>query len=158
MNLFRSSSLRGRGDSVFHLSEYQQSSSKCHQTQISNNGMIEQRSPRLHQVSISQWERPGPAGMPGVFSCASLSEMEISKDRRPRKICIASYASTQSLSVESYLYSLYYVSSYMSWLSKTPCESVSYDTPDPSTSKNRKKKGSKMPSPRQDMAIEIMTL
>jgi hypothetical protein len=39
------------------------------------------------------------------FSALPLKELKISKDVKPKKHCKATYASTPSLSIESYLYS-----------------------------------------------------
>jgi hypothetical protein len=66
----------------------------------------------------------GPARTPGVLCHASLNEVEISddKDSRPRKCCQGSYASSQSLSAESCLYS-----SHGSSLSETLNKSGSAD-------------------------------
>ena len=55
----------------------------------------------------SQQEQPEPVRMPGEVLCrASINEVKIRGDRRPTKPSKASYASTPSLSIESYLYSL----------------------------------------------------
>ena len=63
-----------------------------------------QASTKLAQVSRSNQDQLGC--QIEVLCCASFSEGKISKHFRPTKHCKASYASAQSLSVESSLYSL----------------------------------------------------
>ena len=87
----------------------------------------------------SQQEQPEPVRMPGEVLCrASINEVKIREDRRPTKPSKASYASTPSLSIESYLYSLQ-TSPVLPWvlpqqnttrvcISKTPSESASQNT------------------------------
>ena len=102
---------------------------KCHQTQISSGGTIQQKQPGLHQIGTSQWEGPGPAGVPGVLCCAALNKVKVSEESRPRRRCTASNASAPSLSVEFYLY--YLQTTGVSWVllaSAKHHESASHDT------------------------------
>ena len=88
------------------LSGYQQSSSVVsgYQTRISSSGMIQQKQLGCCWIGTSQQEWPGPTRTPEVLCHVSLNEEKIREDAM--NCCKASYASTSSLSVESYLYSL----------------------------------------------------
>ena len=133
----------------YALLGYQQSSLVVsgNKAQISSGGTNQKKQPGLHRIGIIQRVQTGPNGMPGeVLCCVFLNEVKISEDEdvKPTKHCKASYASTPSLFIGSYLHSLQ-TSHVLQWilpqpntrwvcLSKTPRESDHMTYPETSTS------------------------